>query len=55
MDWKVGDYWQRDHLVLSISPNGIRKIVNIKDKINRKEKSGFYKYLLLVEGLQSMN
>lgn len=34
MDWKVGDYWQRDHLVLSISPNGIRKIVNIKEIVS---------------------
>ena len=34
MDWKGGDCWQRDHLVLSISPNGIRKIVNIKEIVS---------------------
>ena len=34
MDWKGGDCWQRDHLVLSISPNGIREIVNIKEIVS---------------------
>jgi len=34
MAWKGGDCWQRDHLVLSISPNGIRKRVNIKEIVS---------------------
>lgn len=34
MDWTGGDCWQRDHLVLSISPNGIGKIVNIKEVVS---------------------
>lgn len=30
MDWKGSEFWQRNHLILSISPNGIRKMVGIK-------------------------